>query len=291
MDDASAVRINGDGCKVARNRFSLCDRECIRITGITSLVEQNRADRISARLVNVTGGDNAIVRNNRASLVVGGINVDGDNVQVLSNRVSDCGGTAAISVNGDNVAVSQNYVNQTWNDADGVAVDSRTPTGGGTVQGNRITDAAGVGLRLDSVNNLIITSNRIMSSTEDNRAAFRLVGDTNTVTDCVVTDADNVGFLIEGNTNSLTDCTVTGATEVGFLINGGSNNALTDCRSSDCGLEGLDNQGFLTRLTRGRYRGARYDITNDVLNLATFTDPSLAGVNFETGGSTQQSQF
>lgn len=291
IDDANAVKITGDNSKVTKNKFSLCDRDCIRITGISSLVDGNKADRVSARLVNITAGDGAIVRNNAASYVVGGIIVDGDTTQVLSNRISRCSTNAAIAVSGDNLAVSFNTVTTTWNDSDGLSVDSGSATGGGTVEGNKVTDSAGIGLRFETVFHLVIKTNSAIRCTDDNRAAIRLVGDSNTMTGCTSTAADNVGVYVDGNANALTACSTSGATETGFLIAGGSGNSLTDCNASACELEGLDNKAKLTAVVRGSFRGGRFDVTNDVVNAATFTDPSLAGVSFRTGGSTQQSQF
>jgi hypothetical protein len=290
IDDANAVKVTGDNARVTRNRFTLCDKDCIRITGISSLVELNKADRVDQRLINITGGAGAVVRRNAAQWVEGGITVDGDNSQVLSNRIGHCSVNDAISVTGDNVAVSFNTIVLTWNDSDGVSVTSNTATGGGTVEGNRVFDAAGSGLRLEDVHHLVVKLNAAFRCADDNRPGISLKGDFNTMTACTTTDADNVGVSIDGASNSVTACVSTGASVAGFVVRG-AGNTLTSCTANWSGLEGLSNRGTLTAVVKGHYRGDRFDVTNDVLNLATFTDPALTGVSFKSGGSTQQTQF
>jgi hypothetical protein len=291
VDDVNAIKITGDNARVTKNRFSMCDKECIRITGIASHVENNKGDRIDARLVNITSGDGAVVQNNVATWMNGGISVAGDNVHVLKNRVMHNSASAAVSVAGDNVEVSFNTVVETWNDADGVSVASGSATGGGTVEGNRVTDSAGIGLRLDTVNHLMVKSNSVVRCGDDNRSGIRLVGNGNSMTGCSTTEADEVGVYVSGDANVVTSCSSVGATEVGILVASGTGNSLVDCTASGAGLEGLTNGGLLTSVTRGAFRGERFDVTADLAALATFANPTLAGVSFKTGGAAQQSQY
>jgi hypothetical protein len=290
VDDVNSIKITGDNARVSKNRFTMCDKECIRILGLASRVENNKGDRIDARLVNITGGDGAIVQNNVAAWMNGGISVVGDNVQVLANRVAHCSVNAALAVTGDNIAVSFNTVTETWNDSDGLTVASNSATGGGTVEGNKVVDSAGIGLRFDTVNHLIIKTNVAVRCGDDNRSGIRLFGSNNTMTACSTTQADEIGININGDANVVTSCSSVGASEVGIYV-AGAGNSLVNCTATGAGLEGLTNAGTLTAVTHGVFRGERFDVTDDVANLATFTDPSLKGVSFKTGGATQQSQY
>lgn len=299
VDDNESIQITGDGARVVKNKFSRCANDCIRIIGsvvAAATIESNKGDRLSARLVNVSGasaavGANCTVQKNSASYCVGAINVLGNACTVLSNKVSNNLNTDAITVSGDGITVSSNTVATTWNDADAIALSSDTAAGGGTVSGNKVSDSAGYGFVMSTVFALAISSNSATRCGEDNRGGFFLSGDNNTMENCAATEGDRVGIEVTGNGNSLIGCKSSKAATVGILVSGGNLNTLTNCSVTAAGLEGMTNQATNTNLVGGKYQGLRFDVANDVGGGATFTDPTLAGVSFSTGGAAQQSHF
>lgn len=285
LDDSNGVYVLGNNAVVVKNKASLVDSDVVRIDGNGALVELNKADRCDSRLANVAG-INATVQKNSASYVQGAVFVDGDGAQVLSNKISNCGSSDAISVVGDAVTIRGNSIATTWDDADGISVSINT-AGGGTIEGNRMTDCAGNGLNLQS-DNLVVRSNTCTRCGQDNRAGISVVGDINNLEANTSTDADNIGILVNGNTNTVVRCAVKNALADGIKVSAGNNNTFDTCSATGCGGEGFDNRGTNTALTGGSYLKNRFDVANDLIGGASFTDTTLAGVRFVSGGNAQQ---
>jgi parallel beta-helix repeat protein len=175
----------------------------------------------------------------------------------------------------------------TLDDSAGISASSNTTAGGGTIQGNKVSDCAASAFSLGTVYNLQVLSNSAVRCTQDSRGAFTVTGDGNTLLKNLSTESDNKGFIISGNGNTVTSCVAKNALADGFRVSSGTGNTFTSCVATGCGGEGFDNRGTGTVLQGGTFLKNRIDIANDAIGGATIPG-GLATVKFKTGDALTQ---
>jgi len=276
------IRVSGDGAVVDANAVRGASSASIDVEGAGAKVTKNVCSVCQSTAIEVYG-TGALVQGNRASNVADyGIDVSGDGAKVTSNKVSNSVGTG-IYVYGDVVTVRANRVDVTVDDADGIAVYSRS-AGGGFVENNTVNDAHQNGFNL-STKKATIRGNKATRCGTENEVGFSLYGDDNVLSGNVAKDGDSYGFRVSGDRNAVAACTATGNTQHGFSVTSGADNVFASCTATGNDGDGFQNLAQTTDLVGGTFRNNRVDVTN----AGTFD--RYQGVKLGTGGKDTAPDF
>lgn len=277
VEDGEGIYVSGDGAAILRNRVDNCDDGAIEVYGNAAVIQSNRLlGMVDGEGVYVSG-DDALVERNATTATEGGVYVSGNGARVLYNRVYISLDDDGIEVYGDDVEIVGNTVTWTVDDADGISVSSSSSTGGGTIEGNRVSGAVQNGFDL-SVHNVTIRGNQATGCGSEDEEAFYVSGDNNTLDGNTARDTDNVGFEVNGTGNTVRNCVSLNAFGDGFRVFG-TDNRIQSCTATGSGGQGLANYGTDTRVQGSTFRGNRIDIAN----AGTFQG-GLNGNSFDTGG-------
>jgi hypothetical protein len=272
---------------VSRNKVFNCSGQGIGVDSIGATVSGNTVQKTDGDYAIGILGANATVEKNRCVDNGGGVDVNGNGAIVRGNRVSDVhGGQAGYRIHADDMTVVGNTATLGSGGAYGYWLYSQSVTGGGVIEKNRASGFIDTGFYLgEFLYGATVTALTATNCGSQDDEGFWISGDDNVFTKLVASNIDNAGIRQDGGDNNVyIECSATNCDGNGFWIYG-TDTTLQDCTTKNCG-EGLDNLGTATIVTRGKYRGDRFDITNG----GTFVDMNLVGVDFTSGGSAQPSE-
>ena len=279
------LSLSGVNPRVEGNSATVCFGTFISIgNSAGAIVAKNQAGYCGNTFISVVSS-NAVIANNRVTVCRSTfVSVNGDNARVENNSGTT---TGPMSVTGDNVTVRGNKITDSFNDRNGLTVNSRTAAGGGLVEKNTIQETAQTGLLL-GCHNAIILGNRVTGAgTESGESACIISGSGNRLTNNVVIGGGTHCFAVFGANNLLVKCSAIDAAADGFHIEN-TGNTLLLCDAMLCTGEGLDNGGTGTTVLDCAFQKNRLDVANDgtFVNIGTFA----ADNTFTTGGPAQLPQ-
>jgi hypothetical protein len=278
-----AVRVQGDDALVERNSFRTIRHDwCVFVDGSESRVVANDASNVELGMG--TNGDNAqLVRNRLRQVRMAAVRAQGYRVVIDANRVQGTGDTA-IAVTGDRYEVTGNSVSEAVGDVDGIVVFPWMQSGGGTVEGNVVSDVSGFGFvvygpDVDVVGNVATNCGSYYGG------GFRVDGEGVDVESNQSLACEGTAFVVSGTSNVLRNNLARDAGGDGFQI-AGQDIELESNVALRCGGEGLHNAGQGTDVVDCRFQKNRLDVAcahGSGANFAVFR-----GNVFDTGDEDQE---
>jgi hypothetical protein len=282
--DSTAVEIVGNNALVQKVKTRQCDDNVVSVSGDDATVAKcafvASEDSYSVLIV----GNRALVSKNTFLDCDDCLSVTGDDAVVENNTASHCGDLA---VEGDSLTIRRNKIDGTVDDSNGFDVTSRTPTGAGTIEDNKVTGTVQTGLYV-RCNNVTVRRNKVVNcGTEGGESGVQVSGRGNNFSDNTVTGGGTHGFDVSGADNTFFRCTSSDNAADGFHVTG-AGTTLSSCKAELNTGEGLDNGGGSTSVAGCTFKKNRIDVANDgtITNAASFADENT----FTTGGTTQAPQ-
>jgi hypothetical protein len=283
-----AIRVTVEGATISGNRVAGC-RNGIRAIGANMTVQGNTLSHLlDLPAIWVTGND-ALVSGNSIVDARGGIEVSGDSANVLFNRISGFGDQyLGIWVVGDAVTVAGNQVRDGLGETIGIQVESASPTGGGFVEDNRVSDVDGTGILVHGTGIAVRRNRAAACGNIDWGYGFFISGTGNTVEDSTSVANRNVGFSVDGTGHVLRRCRAENNSAFGFVVFG-DGHTVDDSVATNHSGDGIVNLGTDLTLSNSTFLNNGLDVAINPFGPATFTAWSTNNT-FDSGGFDTPSQ-